>query len=1009
MKRMIPLLLCALLVSALFTSSTAFGQNIEDFDFTHMTPEAQYAYLQTLSVEEIDALLATLNEEQLAALKAYEDSLEAEPPAETLAPEETGEGDEASADTKSFAEMTPEEQYEYLQTLASDEAAEAALATLTEEQLAALEAYAQSLDESDGGDTPKTIPAVNYTHAGPFLAPVEVPARMKAGALAMRTVGGGEEDALELYKTLSGSDGDYLLTIEAYATGEVSIVTGETAVPADIILVLDASWSMDYDFVSGYASVSFSRNSQAYTDRANLYVKDTGNYYPVSISRTNTSQGYRYTYTYTAGGTPHTYTSDNNAANDPPPNWDFYHPSTVSRLAALKTAANAFIDSIEAKANAEDGVDHRIAVVTFSSSASIISGNHAAGGAFVDAHDNVGGINTLQTAISGLATSGATRADLGLGAAVNIFQQDPPDTGGLHNRVVVFFTDGSPSSSSGSFESSVANPAIASANTLKKPVAASGYGATVYTIGIFDGADPTAPVGGASNENKFMHYVSSNYPNAMNMTNPGSGSNEVYYLSASDTTGLGEIFTTISENIETGGTAVTLDESAVMKDIITPYFSLPAGAGPGDIHLYTSEVDTATGAWQPRVPFSGPVSISTDRKTVGVSGFDYSGNYYAAIETNGVITGYRGKKLIIEIPIDYVQGSCFGGTVPTNEPPSGIYEEDILVKALPIPTVDIPVNYDFTPRDKPIYITQSASVADLFTTAAGYVANGVNNAYVDIVYTVKAPGGAALGIYTIPAGAVNGSWNTGSLTVDGLTANTAYTVSCTVTPVSGPVSPATIAKHPTVYVWKPELTFQDSVIYLGQSADYGDNFVSEVWKNSSASAPFPAGQAPALAYTYTPAAGVFTDDTHVAAAVRIGGTDITGHTGFVHAPCGYPGCGFDPARGRFMVHVKMCSLVIAKEGAADPTDTFVFRITGGGLALRVSVQGNESATITGLPAGSYTVAEDADWSWRYTAGSEYITLSGEHPSGQVSIENQVTNDKWLGGDSRAANLFSAED
>jgi len=991
MKKRI-LLLCALMLITIISSSTAFAQ--DEVDFTNMTPREQYEYLQTLgSQEEIETALATLTEAQRAALTAYEQS---------LPPVETGEG-EAFAP---FAEMTVEEQYAYLQTLESDDDIDAALATLTEEQRAAFDAYAQSLAETESKETP---PAINYTQAAPFLPPVMITAPMRARSLAvpsMAVVEEDEEDALVLDKTLSGSDGDYLLTIESYATGDVSITTGETPVPADIILVLDVSWSMDFDFFSGYIHVDFGSNSEAYADRENLYVKVDGHYYPVTITRSGSNNKRIYTYSYTISGVTTVYVSGYHTGNDGPPAWDFYHPSTVSRLAALKEAANAFIDSIESKASSTvEGVDHRIAVVTFAYAASIVSGNLSAGGAFVDAYDNETGINSLEATINSLSTSGATRADLGLGEAVNIFQQDTPGIIGPRNRVVVFFTDGAPSANTGNFELPVADAAIGNAHTLKQPVSASGYGATVYTIGIFDGADPTAPIGSASNENKYMHYVSSNYPDATDMAHPGSREHEGYYLSASDTEGLGDIFETISENIETGGTTVTLDDTSVLRDIVTPYFLMDES----QIHVYTSTVDETTGAWQPRVPFPAAVTIGADHKTVNVSGFDYSANYYAAIETDGIVTGYRGTKLIVEIPISYLEGSCFGGTIPTNAPPSGIYDDDILVESLPIPTIDIPVNYNFTPCDLPIYITHSVSIADLFTSSVGYVANGTNNAFVDIVYTVEDFVGTVLGTYTIPAGAATGSWAPGSLVIDGLTANTVYAVSCTITPMNSQVLPATIDKQSTVYVWTPRVTFRDSVIYLGETADYDDNLVSVVWINSSSTSPSPAGTAPALVYAYTPVSGALAYDTHVTAAVSIGETDITGHTGFVHETCSFSGCGFDPALGQFMVHVKTCSLTIAKTGAADPTDTFIFEVTGGGMTLLVSVQGDGSATITGLPVGSYTVTEDAAWSWRYTADSETVMLSGANDSGQVSICNQVNNDKWLGGDSWVANLFSTED
>lgn len=1032
MKKILSLVLSVLMILGIIAyAGVALAQSregnfrsaavLEDEDFVHMTPQEQYKYLQTLgSEDEIQQALNLLSAEQLAALEEYRQSVEGSEAPQPGADEsvQPSAGETAGVD---YSSMSPQELYEYLLTLETDEELDAVLNALTPEQYNALEAYALSVAETKQENGPE--PAANYTNAAEFKDPVYVAASMMARQFAAQslTASDSTEDALVLDKTVSGSNGTYLLDISAYATGEVHITTGQTPVPADIILVLDLSLSMNSNIISGYTLGNFSNNSEVYTyytrttEPNDVFVKVGDQYYLVTIDRARQGNRYQYTYRYTVGATTYTQTTDNDASNDTPP-LTFYVYSTVTRIAALRSAANSFIDSIEAKANAGDGVDHRIAVVTYSTAASIISGNRNANGAFVSARNNTSGINTLQTAISGMNAVEYTCADLGLQKAIDIFQGNPPGTSGLRNRVVVFFTDGAPADSGdGSFEADVANRAIPKAKTLKASTSASpaGYGATVYSIGIFDGANPATAIGSASNENKFMHFVSSNYPNATSMTSYGTGSNAGYFLSANNTTGLNNIFQSISENIETGGTTVTLDETSVIKDVIAPYFQLPAGAVPGDIHLYTSEVDANTGVWKARVPFSGTVAISPDRRTISVSGFDYHDNYYAAIVTNGVVTGYQGKKLIIEIPIQYIQGSCFGGTVPTNQPVSGVYDDDYLVEALPIPKVDIPVQYDFTPLNQSVYITQAALINGTFTNATGYVANGVNNAYVNIVYTVKSPGGTPIGTYTIPAGQTTGTWDISYFELNGLTANTVYTVSCTVTPVGVPLDPTkvypiTVSKTVAVYVWKPEVTWQDSVIYLGETANYNNNLVSAIWKNVNASAPLPPGIAPTLQYQFTPAAAAFHTDTHVSVAVSIGGTNITSNTQFVHQACSVPGCGYNPALGQFMVHIKTCSLTITKTGAADPTDTFIFTVTGGGLTLHVSVQGNGSATIVGLPVGNYTITEEGAWSWRYTADDAHVTLSASQASGNATVINDETNDQWLSGDSYAVNTFPYE-
>ncbi len=986
--------------------------------------------------DRIFRLTATIDDSETPAAEAMP-SAEGEPGASDTAEEEPGtagtaeeepettevaEGEPEAADEDvsadpDFSAMTPQQLYEYLIKLESDEEVDAFLNALTPEQQAALDAYILSISEP----VPKVEReyAADYTHAAPLKDPVDVTASRLVGKLAMQTMTtpAPEDDGLVLDKTVSGNQTDgYKLTIEAYATGEVHITTAQKPVPADIILVLDLSLSMDGDIISGYAVKTFNKNFDVYDYVGDLFVKVDGQYYPVTITRTPTDDHqnpkYQYFYSYTVGTSVQTYTSDENGSNDSPPAWTFYRYSTVSRLAALKTAASHFIDSIETKANSGDGVDHRIAVVTYSTSASIISGNKNTNGAFVSVNNNSTGIDALQGEIADLDTISYTRSDLGLQKAKDVFQNDPPDNSGLRNRVVVFFTDGAPASSgNGSFQESVANPAIANAKTLKASVAASGYGVTVYSIGIFDGANPTTTIGSASNENKFMHFVSSNYPNATSMSSYDTGSNAGYYLSASNTTGLNNIFQSISENIETGETTVTLDGSAVMKDMIAPYFRLPAGASVNSIQMYTASAGATANSWLPREPFNGTVTISDDRKTVGVSGFNYAENYYAAIETNGTITGYKGKKLIIEIPIEYIPGSCFGGTVPTNELASGIYKGRDLVKALPIPTVDIPVNYDFTPENQSIYLTQNAMLNGMFTTAAGYVADGVNNAYVDIVYALRSGGGTVLGTYTIRAGdsQADGEWDISHFELEGLTANTGLTVDCTVTTVNGTPASITLSKPVTVYVFTPEVTWRDSVIWLGETADYADNLHAVVWNNTAGGVPLPLGAAPSLTYQYNPAAADFTQDTHVGVTVNIGGSNVTPYTHLVHQDCSIPGCGYNAALGQFMVHVKSCAMTITKQGAADTTDTFIFKVTGGGRELYVSVQGNGSQTIVGLPVGSYTITELGSWSWRYTAGEETVTLGADNAAATVTVGNTIANDKWLGGDSHAVNTFLSAD
>lgn len=156
-----------------------------------------------------------------------------------------------------------------------------------------------------------------------------------------------------------------------------------------------------------------------------------------------------------------------------------------------------------------------------------------------------GGVEGLKGTINSIKPNGATRADNGMELAKGI-------TSGREDaqKVVVFFTDGKPTRRS-DFSPTVANNAIAAAKAMKDE------GATVYTIGIFDGADPSADPTSykTSDENKFMHAMSSNYPKATSYTSGKLGdrvAGATYYKSAANAAELDQVFADISSAITSG-------------------------------------------------------------------------------------------------------------------------------------------------------------------------------------------------------------------------------------------------------------------------------------------------------------------------------------------------------------------------------------------------------------------------------------------------------------------------
>lgn len=132
-------------------------------------------------------------------------------------------------------------------------------------------------------------------------------------------------------------------------------------------------------------------------------------------------------------------------------------------------------------------------------------------------------------------------------------------------------------------------------------------------------------------------------------------------------------------------------------------------------------------------------------------------------------------------------------------------------------------------------------------------------------------------------------------------------------------------------------------------------------------------------------------------AVKIGTTDVTDKTTFVHTKCD-ANC-TDPANGKFLLHVKTCQLTVTKTGGAD-NESYVFTVYKDGVKYsEVSIYGNNSETIYELPVGSYTIAEESGWSWRWTANNgSTTTLSKDVTSGTITCTNSSNGKNyWLNG------------
>lgn len=233
----------------------------------------------------------------------------------------------------------------------------------------------------------------------------------------------------------------------------------------------------------------------------------------------------------------------------------------TKRIDALKKAANDFVTTIaeQNQGISDSSKQHQVSIVKFSGDKSAAVGNdtYYRGGyeynysQVMKAMSPCTDAAAFRNTINSINPAGSTRADYGLQLA-DSQTSNREDA----KKIVIFFTDGSPTSSSG-FESEVASSAVSAAKAMKDKKA------TVYTVGIFSGADPSDNPSGTSNENKFMHAVSSNYPEASYTKSGGylggwnwdlgtrvEGSD--FYKSATNAEELNKIFDDISSEIVKG-------------------------------------------------------------------------------------------------------------------------------------------------------------------------------------------------------------------------------------------------------------------------------------------------------------------------------------------------------------------------------------------------------------------------------------------------------------------------
>lgn len=540
-------------------------------------------------------------------------------------------------------------------------------------------------------------------------------------------------------RTIQKGDSDFLVGLSALSSTSNLKSTTTTTTPLDIVLVVDTSGSMD----NGQGDDMGYAYTEAYPQGTygTYYVQDNGEWHELDYNR-------RLGWYYNAGSWRdpdyRTFTPKESADDSDPTRTQFYSRESVNKMEALQSAANTFVDSVAAL---NDGISdtskqHRISLVKFASDENNNVGNDFTGDRYncsqvvsdLTAY-TTNSASSLKNTIDRLYGEGATQADYGLHQAQRVLNGEDGLTGAREGaqKIVIFFTDGNPTSGS-SWEGSVAADAINYAYDMKQS------GTLIYSIGVFQDANPSDTSG---NFNKYMNAVSSNYKNAtaknwwgdaswydLNLGDrtQKDGEDANYYFAASDAEQLNQVFDDITSSITEG-----LGSGSPIEEITSQGNTQPGTLTFEDqLGDYMQVTGTGAGADKIQLAYGDKIYTSTEKTTDGnIDTYRFSGT----VDGNEVYgqADLSDITVTVERSNDLATGDKVTVTLPASLLPMRHYD------------VDTDNNNMAVSQAYPVRLFYGVSLKDAAKTALGAASGDV---YQGILNNIKVSEDGTLDFYS---------------------------------------------------------------------------------------------------------------------------------------------------------------------------------------------------------------------------------------------------------------------
>lgn len=431
-------------------------------------------------------------------------------------------------------------------------------------------------------------------------------------------------------------------------------------------------------------------------------------------------------------------------------------------------------------------------------------------------------------------------------------------------------------------------------------------------------------------------------------------------------------------------------QKVFIEDSISDYFDFPGETGVNNILVKTAAY-IGENSFGPEVSDStGTVGITNIDKSIQIKGFDFLTNYVRKVTNPDQSVSWQGKKLIVEYPLIVRPGFLGGNNVPVSGDNSGVFLDIIGIEEFPIVTLNIaipPIDIQLPTRN--VYRSGSLTRTDLEQKAVVQVGESVLN---------LAPEALNFGLdeWQTDFVEIQKKLSTGSL--ENMLADLSYTLEVSITaPGSQTKQKSTTAD---IKVFQPKLVFKDITIWMGEAVPSQSTLlechIKTQWINKNVNSTDPgvlmSGVEPTPILQFElPECSLENGLIATKKDIPVG---VTLTIGSIQEKLNEPG---------LVLKVKTSQVTIKKTGGKDD-ETYIFNIRkGGAFYLSVSLTGNSAVTIYDLPVGTYSVEEEAAWSWRNFSGFDgsstaSVKLTGSDAGSRatvISTNTGIKNNKWL--------------